>query len=154
MFMNKFMKIAINEAKKGIKNNHGGPFGACIVKNNEVIAVGHNKVVKTKDPTCHGEIDAIRKASKKLNSFNLKGCTLYTTGQPCPMCACACLWANIDKVYYGCTQKDIDMIGFKDDVLYKIFKLNSPKNYFEQMDRTECLKLFYEYMNLSNKTSY
>ena len=67
--MNKFMKIAINEAKKGIKNNHGGPFGACIVKNNEVIAVGHNKVVKTKDPTCHGEIDAIRKASKKLNSF-------------------------------------------------------------------------------------
>ena len=152
--MNKFMKIAINEAKEGIQNNHGGPFGACIVKNGQVISSGHNHVVVNNDPTCHGEIDAIRKAGEKLGTFNLKGCELYTTGQPCPMCACACMWANIDKIYYGCNQKDIDSIGFRDDELYKSFNFTTPKNYFEELDRKECLKLFQEYNSIKNKTKY
>lgn len=152
--MNKFMEIAIEEAKEGIKNNHGGPFGSCIVKDGKVISVGHNCVVLNNDPTCHGEIDAIRKAGEKLGTFDLKGCEIYTTGQPCPMCACACLWANIGKVYYGCNQKDIDDIGFRDDELYKSFKFISPKNFMQELDRAECLKLFKMYNSMKNKTRY
>lgn len=152
--MNKYMQIAINEARQGINNNDGGPFGTCIVKDGQIISVGHNHVVAHNDPTCHGEIDAIRKAGEKLGTFNLKGCELYTTGQPCPMCACACMWANIDKVYYGCNQKDIDKIGFRDDELYKCFKFTPPKNFLEEMDREECLELFEEYNTIENKTKY
>ena len=99
--MNKFMKMAIKEAEKGITLNHGGPFGAVIVKDGKVVAKGHNQVLKNQDPTCHGEIMAIHKACKKLKTFDLTGCELYTTGEPCPMCLAAILWANIDKVYYG-----------------------------------------------------
>ena len=80
--MNKYMKIAIKEAKKGILNGHGGPFGCVIVKGEEIIAKGHNQVLKHQDPTCHGEIMAIHKACKKIKSFDLSGCVLYTTGQP------------------------------------------------------------------------
>ncbi len=152
--MNKFMKIAIDEAEEGIKNNHGGPFGSCIVKDGQVISVGHNHVVANNDPTCHGEIDAIRKAGEKLGTFNLKGCEIYTTGQPCPMCACACMWANIDKVYYGCNQKDIDNIGFRDDELYKSFNFIPPKNFMKELDRQECLMLFEKYNTIKNKTKY
>ena len=110
----KFMRIAIKEAEKGIRNGHGGPFGAVIVKNDKVIAKGHNHVVINNDPTCHGEIDAIRKACKKLRTFDLSGCELYTTHYPCPMCACAIQWANIKKVYFGCNVDDTADIGFRD----------------------------------------
>ena len=113
--MNKYMKLAIDQARQGITKKHGGPFGTVIVKDGKVIAKGHNHVLAHNDPTCHGEVDAIRKAGKKLNTFDLSGCELYTTGEPCPMCLCACLWANIEKVYYGCTIKDNEMIGFRDD---------------------------------------
>src|SRR5574344_71998 len=114
IIMNKFMKAAIAEANKGIDNSHGGPFGAVIVKNNQIISKGHNHVVINNDPTCHGEIDAIRKACKKLGTFDLSGCAIYTTGYPCPMCFCAILWANISKVYYGCDTTDTELIGFRD----------------------------------------
>ena len=113
--MNKFMLIAINEARKGIENGDGGPFGAVIVKNDEVIGVGHNRVLKNKDATCHGEMEAIRNASKNLNTFDLSGCVLYTTGEPCPMCLAACLWANIEKIYFGCSILDNERIGFRDN---------------------------------------
>ena len=93
--MNKFMKMAINEAKKGINNNHGGPFGAVIVKDGVVVGKGHNQVIKNNDPTCHGEMMAIHKACKKLGTFDLSGCEIYTTGEPCRMCLSAILWANI-----------------------------------------------------------
>ena len=112
--MNKFMKIAIDEAKIGIKEGHGGPFGAVIVKDGEVISKGHNHVVVNNDPTCHGEVDAIRKACKKLNTFDLSGCDIYTTAYPCPMCFGAILWANIEKVYYGCNTTDTEIIKFRD----------------------------------------
>lgn len=152
--MNKFMKLAIEEARKGIQNNDGGPFGACIVKNGKVIAKGHNRVVANNDPTCHGEIDAIRKACKKLKTFDLTGCDLYTTGEPCPMCACACLWANMNKIYYGGRTEDIANLGFKDEHFYKKLHITIPQNYFEECDRDACLQLFTDYKNIQNKTHY
>ena len=154
--MNKFMQLAIEEAKEGIKHNHGGPFGAVIVKDNVVVGSGHNHVVKNNDPTCHGEIDAIRNACKNLKTFDLSGCDIYTTGEPCPMCLSAILWANIDKVYYGCTIKDNDSIGFRDDVFYNKLDIstNKIKDKLIELDRNDCLKLFQDYNNIENKTKY
>ena len=150
--MNKYMKIAIKEAKNGIQNGHGGPFGAVIVKDDVIIAKGHNHVLAHNDPTCHGEVDAIRKACKKLNTFDLSGCTLYTTGEPCPMCLCACLWANIDVVYYGCTIKDNEIIGFRDDKFDKLFGgRENVKDYLKQIDHKECLELFEFYKSINHK---
>lgn len=137
--MNNYMKIAVEEALEGIRNGHGGPFGSVIVKDGRIIAKGHNHVIVNNDPTCHGEIDAIRKACKELGTFDLKGCELYTTSYPCPMCKCAIMWANIDKVYYGCTVEDAESIGFRDVV----FETMSPET--EEVDRDICLKLFEEY---------
>ena len=151
--MNAYMQIAIEEAREGIRQGHGGPFGAVIVKDGEVIAKGHNHVVAYNDPTCHGEIDAIRKACKKLNTFDLSGCELYTSGYPCPMCMCAILWANIDKVYYGCNTTDTEIIGFRD----KEFEETIPQRkeeILEELDRDECLKLYEEYRATQNKTMY
>ena len=154
MYHKEFMETAINEAKTGIANGHGGPFGAVIVKNGEIIASGHNCVLKNNDSTCHGEIDAIRKAEQKLGTYDLSGCELYTTGEPCPMCLAAILWANIDKVYYGCTIEDNAKIGFRDakfdEMLGGRKNLN---NLLEQHDRDLCLQLFDEYNNL-DKTLY
>lgn len=147
------MQIAIEEAREGIRQGHGGPFGAVIVKNGEIIAKGHNHVVEYNDPTCHGEIDAIRKACKRLNTFDLSGCELYTSGYPCPMCMCAILWANIDKVYYGCNTTDTEIIGFRD----KEFEQSIPQRkeeVCEELDRDECLKLYEEYREIQNKTMY
>ena len=151
--MNKFMKLAINEAKNGINKGHGGPFGAVIVKDGKVISKGHNHVVINNDPTCHGEVDAIRKACKKLKTFDLTGCEIYTTGYPCPMCFCAILWANINKVYYGCNTTDTEIIGFRD----KDFEDSIPErklNICEEVNRKECLMLYDEYNNIQEKTHY
>ena len=151
--MNKFMKIAIKEAEKGILAKHGGPFGAVIVKDGKIVSKGHNHVVANNDPTCHGEVDAIRKACKKLGTFDLSGCEIYTTGYPCPMCFCAILWANIDKVYYGCNTTDTEIIGFRD----KQFEESIPQKKIDmcvEMDRTECLKLYEMYNNILDKTNY
>ena len=144
--------MAINEAKKGIRNGHGGPFGAVIVKNDEVIAKGHNQVVKNNDPTCHGEIMAIHKACKKLGSFDLSGCEIYTTGEPCPMCMAAILWANIEKIYYGCNILDTEEIGFRDKKFYEQFE--NREQLIHELDRKECLKLYGEYKRISDKVNY
>lgn len=151
--MNKYMKIAIKEAQKGISLGHGGPFGAVIVKDGKVISKGHNRVVGSNDPTCHGEVDAIRKACKKLKTFDLTGCEIYTTSYPCPMCFCANLWANIEKVYYGCNTADSEIIGFRD----KIFEAEIPQKMIdicEEVNRKECLKLFEDYKKIKDKTMY
>ena len=145
------MKLAIGQARQGITKKHGGPFGTVIVRDGKVNAKGHNHVLAHNDPTCHGEVDAIRKAGKKLNTFDLSGCELYTTGEPCPMCLCACLWANIEKVYYGCTIKDNEMIGFRDDKFDKLLgERKNLKDYLVCVDRDECLKLFEEYTNMQH----
>ena len=148
--MNKFMKIALNEAYKGILNGHGGPFGAVIVKDNKVIAKGHNEVVKNNDPTCHGEIMAIHKACKNLKTFDLSGCELYTTGEPCPMCYAAILWANIDKVYYGCTIQDNENIGFRDKKFYEMQQPEFRNKVVKELDREKCLELFEYYNSLEH----
>lgn len=153
--MNKFMLIAINEARKGIENGDGGPFGAVIVKNDEVIGVGHNRVLKNKDATCHGEMEAIRNASKNLNTFDLSGCILYTTGEPCPMCLAACLWANIEKIYFGCSILDNERIGFRDNKFDNLMGGRQKlKEYLEELDREECLKLFEDYLKMKNNKIY
>ena len=143
------MQIAIDEALDGINNGHGGPFGTAIVKDGVLIASGHNHVLANNDPTCHGEVDAIRKACAKLKTYDLSGCELYTTGEPCHMCLCACMWANISKIYYGCTIEDNGLIGFRDDKFDKIFggreKLNG---LLEQFERDACLALFKKYRDL------
>lgn len=148
--MNKYMEIAIKEAEEGIKNQHGGPFGSVIVKNGEIIASGHNHVLANNDPTCHGEIDAIRKACEKIGSYDLTGCELYTTGEPCPMCLCACMWANIEKVYYGCTINDNERIGFRDEKFDELMGGREKlRDYLVECDRDECLKLFDEYNEMN-----
>ncbi|MBR7080521.1 MAG: nucleoside deaminase [Treponema sp.] len=147
---NPYMQIAIQEALNGILKGHGGPFGSVIVKDGKIIGKGHNMVLKNNDSTAHGEIMAIRKAEKNIRSHDLKGAVLYTTGEPCPMCLAACLWANIEKIYYGCTVADNADIGFRDELFYGKFggKQNF-SGYLEEIDREACLKLFQKYKSLS-----
>ena len=154
--MNEFMRIAILEAEQGIINGHGGPFGAVIVKDGVIIGKGHNHVVVNNDPTCHGEIDAIRNACHNINSFDLSGAEIYTTGEPCPMCLGAILWANIDKIYYGCTIQENDMIGFRDEIFYKNLSISTDKMKYKiiQLDHDECLELFKKYMQIKDKINY
>lgn len=152
--MNKYMQLAIEEARIGINNNHGGPFGTVIVKNDTIVGKGHNKVLEKKDPTSHGEIEAIRDACNNLKTYDLSGCELYTTGEPCPMCLCACMWANIKTVYYGCTIEDNSMIGFRDKKFDSMLGGREKiKDYLKEIDRNECLKLFDEYKK-KEKTMY
>ena len=148
--------MAIKEAEKGIAAGHGGPFGAVIVKDGKVISKGHNHVVANNDPTCHGEVDAIRKACKKLKTFDLTGCDIYTTGEPCPMCLSAILWANINNIYYGCTIQDNDSIGFRDEIFYKSLDISTEKmkDRISEVDRKACLDLFEKYRNIQDKTMY
>lgn len=147
---NKFMQIAIDEARKGIENGDGGPFGTAIVKDGVLIASGHNHVLAYNDPTCHGEVDAIRIAGQRLRTFDLTGCELYTTGEPCHMCLCACMWANISKIYYGCTIADNEIIGFRDNKFDQIFGgRDKLAGYMEEMDREACLALFEDYKRMN-----
>ncbi len=147
------MKAAIEEAEHGIHAGEGGPFGCVIVKDGKIVGKGHNEVVKRKDPTCHGEIMAIHEACRSLDTFDLSGCELYTTGEPCPMCMGAILWANIGKVYYGCNIADTEEIGFRDKVFYE-FTEEKKAQMVQEMDRTECRKLYRDYQNIAEKTSY
>ena len=148
--MNKYMRMAINEAKKGIKEGHGGPFGAVIVKDEKVVAKGHNLVLKTNDPTNHGEMMAIHKACKKLKTYDLSGCEIYTTGEPCPMCMAAILWANIEKIYYGCNISDTENIGFRDAKFYELQKPGEREKLVKEINREECLELYKEYISLKH----
>ena len=116
--MNKYMEIAKNLSEENLITNAGGPFGACIVKDDKIIGKGTNQVLKNNDPTAHAEIMAIRDACKNINSYDLSGCTLYTSCFPCPMCISAIIWSNIKTVYYGNTTKDAEEIGFRDCYIY------------------------------------
>ncbi len=154
--MNKFMQVALEEARNGIANNDGGPFGAVVVRNGEIIGRGHNRVAKNNDPTCHGEMEAIRDACKNLTTFDLSGADIYATGQPCVMCLGAILWANINHIYFGCTIAENDMIGFRDDVFSQTLQINMEKltDRISQIDHEECQQLFKDYMKIQNKTMY
>jgi guanine deaminase len=121
-----FMYAAVEEALNGMEKNDGGPFGAIIVHENRIISKAHNMVLSTNDPTAHAEILAIRKAGTHLSAYDLSDCILYTNCEPCPMCLAAILWARIPKVYYTCTRKDAEKIGFDDNVFYEFFENNNP----------------------------
>jgi guanine deaminase len=110
---NKYMYLAVKEARKNIKDIFGGPFGACIVKGNKVLAVARNTVLKD-DATCHAEINAIRKASRALKKFDLSGCVIYSTTEPCPMCFSAIHWARLDAVIFGTAIRDARLLGFNE----------------------------------------
>lgn len=145
--MNEYMKIAKENANKGIKKKEGGPFGAVIVdKQGNIISNGNNKVLLEKDPTAHAEIIAIREACKKLDTHDLSEYILYTSCEPCPMCLSSIIWANIKEVYYGCTKEDAAKIGFRDEAIYNFIKgKNKTLLNLKQIDRQECIKTFEEY---------
>ena len=143
------MAKAIDKAQVTMNQNVGGPFGALIIDPaGNILSVSSNSVLRDHDPTAHAEINAIREATKKIGSHDLSGCTLYTTCYPCPMCLGAIIWSNIKKVYYGCTAKDADEIGFRDDFIYDFIN-GGAKDVkildLENVERDSCLKIFKEY---------
>ena len=148
---NIYMQMAIDEAMIGISLRHGGPFGSVILKDGTVVGQGHNRVLLDNDPTCHGEVAAIRDACANLETYDLSGCELYTTGEPCPMCLFACMWANIDKVYYGCTIEDNALIGFRDEAFDNLFgERDQLTDDLICLDRDACLDLFELYRQLEH----
>ena len=113
-----FMKRAIELARAGMDNNDGGPFGCVVVKDGKVVGEGNNRVTSTNDPTAHAEVVAIREACRTLNTFQLDGCSIYTSCEPCPMCLGAIYWARPSQVFYACTREDAAAVGFDDDFIY------------------------------------
>jgi len=158
--MNQYMKIAKELASNNLETNAGGPFGACIVKDGNIIAKGSNRVLSNNDPTAHAEIIAIREACKNLKTYDLSDCELYTTCYPCPMCLSAIIWSNMKTVYYGNTKEDAKDIGFRDDYIYEyisnLSQNKQDKNILElkSMDREETIKEFEKFKNKKNKTIY
>jgi len=152
----KFMSEAIKAAIKGMNADEGGPFGCVIVKDGKIIGRGNNKVTSTNDPTAHAEVMAIRDACKNLNSFQLDGCVIYTSCEPCPMCLGAIYWARPDKVYYGCNQEDAANIGFDDSFIYKEIPLPDEKRSipFKQYARDIALEAFQKWTEKENKIEY
>ena len=151
-----FMHEAIEESKKNLTTGHGGPFGAVVVKDGQIIGRGHNEVIKNNDPTCHGEMQAIRDACRHLGTYDLSGCELYTSAEPCPMCLSAIIWANIKTVYYGNSAKDAAAIGFRDDFIYKFIQggcKDAATLKLQQLNREEALKIFEAY-KAKNMTIY
>lgn len=151
--MNDIMKLGIEEARKTMNENKGGPFGAVVTDSNgNVISVASNRVLEDCDATAHAEVVAIRKAGKALGTYDLSGCTLYATGYPCPMCLSAIIWANIKKVYYGTNLKDAEDIGFRDDFIYNYIK-NKDNDILDliELSRDDCLSLFREYQDKNKK---
>jgi len=156
MTKKQFMKEAVNAALKGMELEHGGPFGCVIVKDGKIVGKGHNKVTTNHDPTAHGEVMAIRDACKNLNSHELKGCELYTSCEPCPMCLGAIYWARLDKVYYGSTQVDAAKAGFDDQFIYDEIPLpyTERKIPFEQLADDIAQEPFKIWKDKEDKTLY
>ena len=151
------MKKAIEESKNNLKNNYkkGGPFGAVIVKNGKIISSAHNTVIEKHDATAHAEINAIRKACKKLKTHDLSDCILYTSAEPCPMCLSAIIWSNIKTVYYANTKKDADEIGFRDDMIYEYIKGNNQDIIqLHHIEDEEALEVFKQFKKLEDKKMY
>ncbi len=152
----KFMQEAMRIGIEGMRNGCGGPFGCVIVKDNEIVGRGCNSVVSTNDPTAHAEIVAIRDACKNLQSFQLSGCEIYTSCEPCPMCMSAIYWARPSKVYYANTRSDAADIGFDDLFIYEeiALPLEQRKIKMECVCSDEAKKMFEEWMIMNNKILY
>lgn len=151
----RFMKEAITLATENVKNQ-GGPFGAVIVKDGKVIAKGVNRVTDSCDPTAHAEVVAIRNACQTLQTFDLSGCTLYTSCEPCPMCLGAIYWARPDAVYYAASRKEAAHAGFDDDLIYDEVPLEPEKRSlpFYHLSSIEHHEPFTTWNNTENKTLY
>ena len=157
--MNKFMEEADRLAKENLETRNGGPFGAVIVKDGNIVGRGNNHVLKNNDPTAHAEVMAIRDACHNLNTYDLTDCTLYTSCYPCPMCLSAIIWSNIKNVYYGNTKEDAANIGFRDEMIYNYID-NLNKNIEDntlklvELDRLETIKTFNKFSEDKDKTIY
>ncbi len=151
----KFMLDAIQLSKNNVTIG-GGPFGAVIVKDGIILSTAANSVTKDKDPTAHAEINAIRKACAKLNSFDLSGCIIYTSCEPCPMCLGAIYWAHIDKVFYGNNKRDARQIGFDDKFIYDELELPIGKRKIEfiQLLQDEAIQAFKQWEEKEDKIEY
>jgi guanine deaminase len=151
-----FMRIAIEYSERNVLESLGGPFGAVVVKDGEIIAASGNKVTSTNDPTAHAEVSAIRLACEKLSTFDLKGCVIYTSCEPCPMCLSAIYWARIDQVYYANTKVDAAEIGFDDKFIYdELDKAMEDRALpIVQMMRDEGLKAFKLWNQSAMKVEY
>ena len=152
----KFMQEAINLSRQGLKNNEGGPFGCVIVKNDKIIGRGNNRVTSTNDPTAHAEIVAIRDACRNLQTFQLEGCEIFTSCEPCPMCLGAIYWARPSIVYFANNRTDAAEIGFDDSMIYDemITELDKRKIPIISLGRDQALKIFKEWEEKEDKTKY
>lgn len=151
--MNPYMMMALEEAEKGMKQGRGGPFGAVVVKDGEVVSIASNEVLCSMDPTAHAEIVAIRRACGKLRTYDLSGCTIYATGEPCPMCLSAIVWANIKEVYFSAAAGEAEKIGFRDSMIYRHLRGQESILTVHHIDREAVLPLYREYAD-QNKTIY
>jgi tRNA(Arg) A34 adenosine deaminase TadA len=135
---------------------HGGPFGAVIVHENQILSEGWNQVTSINDPTAHAEIVAIRSAASKLGRFSLEGCTLYTSCEPCPMCLAATYWARVDRLVYAAAREDAAAVGFDDDAIYRELALPVAKRSLpmQQMLRVEAVRVFAEWRDKADKIRY
>jgi guanine deaminase len=152
----KFMREAIRISIQKMRANHGGPFGAVVVRKGKIVGRGWNRVTSTNDPTAHAEITAIRDACERLGKFQLDDCELYTSCEPCPMCLAAIYWSRLKRVFYGNTRKDVAKIQFDDDWIYReIAKpISKRKIPMQQLLRGEALKAFAEWEKKTDKVLY
>lgn len=151
-FMDEAIRLSMEKMEKGL----GGPFGAVVVKNGEIIGRGFNQVTSLNDPSAHAEIVAIREACKYLNTYHLSGCQLYTSCEPCPMCMGAVYWAKIDKVYFGNSNKDAEAAGFIDKFILDEFCIPPGKRKIEmqQLMRNDAIVAFENWINKEDKKEY
>ena len=151
-----FMRKAIALSQESVRSGKGGPFGAIIVKEGKIIAQGKNQVTSTNDPTAHAEIVAIREACRILETFQLSGCELYTSCEPCPMCLGAIYWARLDKVYYSNTKVDAAQIGFDDQFIYEELKLPLAQRHLPmiQLMLKEAFIAFLDWVEKTDKVEY
>lgn len=153
---NPFMQKAIELSIRNVRSGRGGPFAAVVVKNGKIIAQGTNRVTSTNDPTAHAEIVAIREACRALGRFQLQGCEIYTTCEPCPMCLGAIYWARLDRVYYANTRGDAAAIGFDDDHIYREFEkpIDGRAVPFIRLGSEEARQIFQEWLEKPDKIPY
>ena len=151
-----FMRRAIELAQIGVDAGAGGPFGAVVVKNGEIVGEGYNQVTSTNDPTAHAEVVAIRSACLKLESFQLDDCVLYTSCEPCPMCLGAIYWARPARVFYAATREDAANIGFDDQFIYEEIEKNFENRQMKLVNllRGEGLSVFADWTAKTDRTEY
>lgn len=150
------MREAIRISLTKMRGDQGGPFGAVVVQKNKIVGRGWNRVTSTNDPTAHAEVVAIRDACRRLKTFQLDDCDLYTSCEPCPMCLSAVYWARLKRVYYGNTRKDAARIAFDDDFIYRevALPISSRRIPMKQLLRDEALAAFVEWKNKADKIPY